>query len=193
MTNYMVVNYIDIVSNSLLSIINSVEEIPNSNDGLSLYVKTTSPKFKERLAYFVESDLIAESSFSKMNIIVSPCLPQCNWRNSMQAPLHKYMIGDQSIVMNSLPVFSEFSDSLFMKIGRNKKVKNTIWVNHPNVDFLDMTIILKKLLGAGVGVRPSKFFMLSDGNYELEHDNDVPSYLVSEIERELIRLELLKH
>lgn len=188
-----VIDFVNLVSNCLLSIIDGLEEPILDTNG-RVYIDLTNEANKEKLSYLISSYLKTELQFGYMCIIVNTCPPNNNWRQQQEQFTHKltsnrYLLNDNTVSLNydKLNIILNENWNVLLK----NKNKSYILLENESLDLIDLNVILSKLLHVEVQPRPN-YYILIDANQEyFPHDSFIPNYLIEQIETVLRENELI--
>ena len=184
---FNIINFIDISSKSLLSIVDNDE--CHKKDGMIVVDKD----FKDMFMFYVDTYLKVEHQFGAYNIVINTCLPNCNWRKEERGePLEggRYRL-------------TEAGENMFDKVNRIDKLMDYAWqrtsrgvmyrsrfifIQMPCMDTYDIVMMMENTYKFKVRHLPYFYYLISDTNMDYVHYPDIPEYLYTEL-----GIELKKH
>lgn len=172
-----IINYIDLCSSAFL---NAIDQM--SLNGDQIMIDLSNRETKQLFDFYLNSQLQQQRQFGYHNVVINSCNPDCNWRNDNNVTNEKYIVNDQSVLIEpqSLQMLLE---SRWKKL--KKQQKQFIFIYQDNVDIDDMTKCILRIIGTTCINDKSRFYILKDGNDIFCHQQDVPSYVVQQIEQQL--------
>ena len=178
--SFNVINFIDISSKSLLSIVDN-DECHKRDDMI-----VVDKDFKDMFMFYCDTHLKASHKFGASNIVINTCIPSCNWRREERGePLE-----------GSRYCLTENGENIFDKVGRIDKLLDYAWqrisrstisrsrfifIQMLNLDTCDITIMLEKMYDFKTKHSPYFFYLISDTNMDYVHYPDIPDYLYTEL------------
>lgn len=184
---YKLINFIEISSNSLLNVINDAYDADNKsvyqNENI-IYINIDE-FVKQTLELHILSLLKGEMFFGQKNILINTCRPCDNWRKKNRGKsikACKYSITDKYIYIDKQKL-----EALLNKIWKNipKKVSNITLIDNRELDILDLTIAIGKILAVNCSTKKPHYHILCDSNNEYIHDNIIPAYIITQLETNL--------
>jgi hypothetical protein len=182
--NINLINYIDLCSLSILSIIDRDE---CSYDGSFIVLDRS---FREMFEFYMMSNMGSFHQFGKTNIIVSTCNPQCNWRREQRgSPVEsgRYRVTEngESLIFDIEPL-TKMLDYSWNKMSRTVNLKKKfIFIQRLNIDSVDLISMLEETLGVKYELTPYHYYLVNDANMEYLHLGDIPEYLYTDVGIEL--------
>jgi hypothetical protein len=186
---FNVINFIDISSKSLLSIVDNDE--CHKRDGMIMVDKD----FKDMFMFYADTHLKASHKFGNINIVINTCIPCCNWRRDERGePIEggRYKL-------------TENGENIFDKVGRIDKLLDYAWqrisrsticrsrftfIQMPNMDTVDITMMLENIYGFKTKHSPYFYYLISDANMDYVHYPDIPEFLYTELGIELKKFKI---
>ena len=179
-----VINYIDICSLSLLSIVDN-DECPKK-DGMII----VNGDFKDLFMFYADTHLKASHCFGVSNTVINTCLPHCNWRSDERG----------EPVEGGRYRLTENGDDIFDKVGRIDKLLDYSWqrisrsivcrsrfmfLQIPTIDTFDIAMMLENIYGFKIKHSPYFHYLIGDSNMDYVHYPEIPEYLYTELKIEL--------
>ncbi len=180
-----IINYTEICSNALLSILDN-DEYKSLKNGR--YEIPINKKFKEEFTFYIISYYKSYFQFGVNNILINTCRPYDNWRKEERgAPIRspKYSLTDPDI----FSIDKIKLETLLEKVWKSIfiKEKNIICISHNELDYFDLTMVIKELLPYII-IHPTHYYCLRDINNDYIHTSDI-----SINHKTLIEIELRKN
>lgn len=176
---YSVRSYIDLCSNALLYTLNDLY-VPDSDP--SDYMDLAGGG-GDLLRHYIRNQLKDDYHYGSHNIIINTCLPADNWRAEERGgPIEggKYVIADDSVSVD-IELLDGILNEEWLTLVK-KGVNSYHFINHNNLDILDLTTIISLELRCQTAVRPYKYLLLMDGNGEYIHYNTIKTSFHTEME-----------
>ena len=188
---FVALNYVDLVSNACLKIIDNFECAKSDRSGL-LFLDLRPRDKREALTAFLKDGIRDGSTLGYKTVVYGTCDVEKNWRvalgNAGDNFSKKYSISDSSVFADESLLRIIF-DTEFAKLRREQR--DVAFVEHTEVDSIDMRFILKKLLGMDCKMTNTDAYIIRDGNDCYSRVEDVRSYLVCDLEIELMKTKVL--
>lgn len=158
-----IVSFIEVASNSLLAVADTLEEPMYTDDG-SLFIDLKDRQVKSFLNEQVISDLKAEREYGKDVIVLNACQPIDNWRLSEPPPTEfKYTFTGG--VSADVQLLESELDSIWKSLKKPGTLHESFkLIDHPKLDTFDASSAVKALVGLNVIERAHSSFTLTDGN-----------------------------
>jgi len=175
--NFIVINYVDLISQALLDFLNS-EQVPINAKGK--LVVTLTQNNQKILSYYLKSHFKNNIFFGKESIVIKPCDVQNNWRYNceLSEKHYKYEITDNSVWINPDKMI-KFFDFEFERL--KKEFKNSKFIYKEDMDSIDLFFCFKKLLGIEI-INDNLYRIVEDGNKIFMRNNYWPSFILSDVE-----------
>jgi len=181
-TNVQLINYVDICSNALLSIIdNDNIEIIKTDDVYNINIDNDT---KTLLKFYIESYCNNNYHYGKHNIIINTCRPYDNIRRDERGSAiksTKYTLSEPDNFSIDKQKLEVFLDSCWSKLSKN--LDKFVWISHDRLDVFDITCIIKDCLEPNpILINPTHYFFLRDSNNDYTHFNNLTSNFKTDIE-----------
>jgi len=188
---YVAINYVDLVSNACLKILDNFECVKSDRSGL-LFLDFRSRDKREALGAFLRDGIRADSMLGYKTVVYGTCDVEKNWRVELGSAgdnfSKKYSVSDSGVFADENLLRIIF-DIEFSKLKR--EMRDVSFVDHHEVDSIDMKFILKKLLGVDCKMTNTDAYIIRDGNECYSRIDDVRSYLICDLEIELMKAKVL--
>ena len=188
MKNVVLVNYIELISKSLIDFLN-LNTVPLNHK--EKYTISLNQKNQKQLTFFLESQLKNSMFFGKETVIINTCEIQENWRCNViedsMVNIPKYKIIDDSVWLD-VKALNKFYDNLFNQL--KNKYKRSIFIQMENIDSLDLIVLSKKLINVDF-FKENVYTIIEDGNKIYNRNSFWPNYIIESLEAELVNNNLL--
>ena len=179
MKDLKLINYIDLISESMLAFLNA--ETPPVN-AKGKYCVNMNQENKKKISFFLDSYLENNKFFGKKTVIINTCEIGNNWRKNMDVDLFlpKYKLTDTSVWVD-WQAMNKFFDKEFKRL-KNKNPK-CIFISIDNLDSFDLIFYIKYILKINC-FNENKYNIIEDGNQIYSRNNDYPNFILQNIELE---------
>lgn len=192
MSYYNIINYIDICSNVLLSILDNdqciIERIEDRDNII------IDKKLKKFLFFYIKSFINDRYCYGKQNIVLNSCKPFENFRkdendNIITSP--KYEITDKLYFNIDLPLLENILDKIWYKLKNDDMLGRFIFLSNKNTDIVDYINIMRRYID-NLCIDKCHYFFLEDKNNEYLHYNNISNNIIFEVETELRKYEIIQ-
>jgi len=171
-----IINFIDVVSNSLIGLIDNVEF---DNE---IYISLTNEE-KRFLEFYISSLINDECEFGKKNLVLYSCSPELNWRrheeeNEVIFP-PRLLVSDESVHVTT--TFEKFIQRIWNNLSKKCINSNVCYISDPTIDFIDILSIIREYFPYDISYFRHEYHILKDVNSQYVRRLDIPAYLKSTI------------
>jgi hypothetical protein len=177
-----VVDFTEVCSIALLKAVDvSFDDMECANEKIYVDLKKTTIKNIIRKQAF--KYLYTCKRFGKNLVVVKTCKPAHNWRKEARGSAIKsgrYNISDESILIDGNSQLEYVFDSIWKNIMVHN---NFISISHKNMDFYDIALCMKSLIGDEYCTKmPANYLLLTDANLQYDRtDSNISPSLMSDI------------
>lgn len=180
----ILLNYIEIVSNSFLAILDDSNNYTIDED--RNLIIDLNKSIINQLKFYVDSNIKDQQFFGYKTILLNTCRPFDNWRKEKRGAslrISQYSLTDKKIIINKQKLEYQLN-KLWGELKKDKK--DIIFINDKEIDLFDLKLIIKRILGnKNVQINRNQYYILKDGNLEYLHDTNIPTYLINQVESKL--------
>jgi len=174
--NLIVLNYIDLISKSVLNLLNE-ESIPTNARG-KLFIALTKQN-KDKLKYYLKSELYNNTYFGKTTLVINTCNVENNWRNSIENFTdYKYKICDESVWLDPTAMIAWF-DKLWIDIQKNISIPKIDFMQFSELDTIDIKYALNNIFKVDI-LTENWYNIIEDGNIVFKR-YDYPDFIIEDI------------
>jgi len=173
----IVLNYIDLMSKSILNFLNEEHVPTNAKNKLFISLNTQNIK---KIKFYLQSELYNNSYFGKTTLVINTCNVENNWRNSIGTSYSavKYKIVDDSVWMDP-SAMDRWFDKLWLEIQKGLSVPKIEFLQFKEIDTLDIKYALEKILKVNI-ISENWYNIIEDGN-KIFKRKDFPSFILDDI------------
>jgi len=188
-----ILNYTDICSNALLSIVDNDDSDITKND-FGEYEIEISRKFISSLFFYTKSLCYHYSQFGKNTIVVKSCVPSNNWRQDERgSPIKQwqYLLTDYESFKADMKTLDHALDQNWKRL--KGRVKDHLYVENFEIDYIDWITIIKNFNIGGdfLTIHPTQYYFLRDANSDYTHMHNIPDRIKTSAEIVLKREQLI--
>lgn len=191
MSYFNVINYIDVCSNALLAMIDNDECIIDRVDDIDTI--QIDNNFKKFIYFYIKNFINDKHSYGKQNIILNSCKPFENFRsneNDNKITQSKYNLVDKQFFNIDNSKLEVILDKVWDKLKNDGLMGKFIFISNKRVDIFDIISIMRIYIN-NLSIDKCHYFMLEDTNNEYLHYNNIDNDIITEVETELRRKEII--
>lgn len=180
-----ILNYTELCSNALLSIVDNDESDIIKNDHGEFEIEI-SKKFISSLLFYTKSLSNHYSQFGKTTVIIKSCHPNDNWRKAEEQLIgdlkFQYLLTDGESFKIDLIELDVAIEKNWVKL-RNR-MEEHIFVQQFDIDYYDWLTLFKNFnIGGSIStVHPTQAYFVTDANSHYDHTSKIPDKIKTKAE-----------